>query len=177
MSLKMGTVIRAIEKLNLAMGVMTGGAILLITLIIVADVAMRSFLGAPIPGATESSTLLLIGLVYLGLASVQLSKANFRVEAVLSILPDKWSRWLEFTTTLIAMVAIGLFAWITGHEAWNSTMRGEMSYGAITFPVWPARVVITFGLILLTLQLLCDCLRLASGTTDTTDHQKERSVH
>lgn len=153
-------IIRAIEWLNVVTGVLSGLAILAITLIVTLDVAMRAFLHAPLRGATELSTLLLIGLVYLGLASVQVSRANFRVEGIVSALPPRWRRWQEFLAALIAAIAITIFAWRTGAEALRSVQQGEMSFGAIVFPVWPARITITVGLSLLALQLYCDCLRL-----------------
>lgn len=159
----MQRVIATIEQVNVVMGVLSGLTTLLITLIIVADVSMRALFTAPIAGATETSTLLMIALVYLGLASVQVQKANFRVEVVLTLLPPSWRRWLDLVVTMLSAVAIGIFAWYTSGEALRSFLRNEVEYGAIDFPVWPARIIIAFGLILLMLQLVGDCARLLFG--------------
>lgn len=152
--------LRALERLNVFMGVLSGLAILLITLTIVADVALRVVLNQPIPGATEFSTLLMIALVYLGLGSVQVSKANFRVEVGVGLLPPRLRRALNLLTTLVAMGAIAVLLWFTGQEAWTSVSRREMSFGAFTFPVYPARITIAVGFCLLMLQLLIDAIRL-----------------
>lgn len=157
--------IRAIERLNGFLGVLSGLATLIITITVILDVVLRATLNAPILGATEFSTLLLLVLVYLGLASVQAGKANFSVEIVVSILPPGLRRIQELLVTLVSVVVIGLLAWYTGREAWTSTLRGEMSFGAITFPVWPARIILSFGLAMLWLQLICDLFRLMSGKT------------
>lgn len=155
--------LHAIERFHRVLGVLSGVAILVITLTVIIDVALRALFNAPLHGATEFSTLLMIGLVYLGLASVQAGKANFRVEVVLMLLPAGGRRLLEAVTTLLAAAAVGVVAWHTGHEAWTSVMRQEMSFGAVVFPVWPARVVITFGLVMLLVQFVIDAIRLAVG--------------
>lgn len=156
-------VFRLIEGFHGVLGVLSGVAILLITLIVVADVSLRTVFNAPVRGATESSTLLMVAMVYLGLAAVQRNKANFRVEIVVNLLPGGARRALDAFTTLLSVVVIALLAWHNANEAIAATRRGEMSVGAITFPVWPARIIIAFGLFTLLMQLLIDMVRLVLG--------------
>lgn len=156
----MQRVVRTIEGVSGFLGVLSGLAILIITITVILDVTLRVVLNAPILGATEFSTLLLLALVYLGLASVQASKSNFFVEIVVAALPPAVRRIQELLVTLVAAGVIGVMVWYTAQEAWFSTLRGEMSFGAITFPVWPARIILSFGLAMLCLQLLSDALRL-----------------
>lgn len=156
----MRQVIRSVEKISGILGGLSGFTTLIITITVIMDVALRAILNAPIPGATEFSTLLLVALVYLGLASVQAGKSNFSVEIIVAHLPPRVRRAQETLVTLLSAAAVGLLVWYTGKEAWISTMRGEMTFGAITFPVWPSRIIVTFGLAILWLQLVCDVLRL-----------------
>lgn len=153
-------VFRLIEKISDVLGGLSGFTTLVITVIVILDIALRMLLNAPIPGATEFTTLLLVALVYLGLASVQAGKANFSVEIIVVHLPPAVRRVQEALVTLLSAAAIGILVWFTGKEAWMSTMRGEMTFGAIVFPVWPSRIIVTFGLAVLWLQLVCDALRL-----------------
>lgn len=155
--------LRALERFNIFMGVASGLAIFLITLIVVADVALRAIFRHPIPGATELSTLLMVALIYLGLASVQTTKTNFRMEVLINYLPSGIARGLNFLTTVTAMVAISIIAWYTTQEAFHALSVQEMSYGAVSFPVYPARVIIAVGFVLLALQLLIDALFLLYG--------------
>lgn len=158
--------LRAVERLHVFMGVLSGMSILVITLTIVADVTLRLIAGQPVRGATEFSTLLMVALVYIGLASVQVSKSNFRMEIVIAQLPAALQRALNLLTTLIAMGAIGLMTWYTAQEALHSLERREMSFAAVSFPVYPARLIIVLGLFLLTLQLFVDAVRLVVGASD-----------
>lgn len=153
-------VTRSVENISEILGGLSGFTTLVITITVVLDVALRAMLNAPIPGATEFSTLLLVALVYLGLASVQAKKANFSVEILVAHLPPGVRRVQEALVTLLSAAAIGLLAWYTGKEALISVQRGEMTFGAITFPVWPSRIIVTFGLTILWLQLVCDVFRL-----------------
>src|SRR3546814_4812260 len=97
----MQRVIRAIEKLSGFLGVLSGLATLIITITVILDVALRAAFNAPILGATEFSTLLLLVLVYLGLASVQAGKANFSVEIMVAILRSE-----EHTSELQSLMRI-----------------------------------------------------------------------
>lgn len=160
--------LRAVERLNIFMGVASGVAIFLITLIVVADVTLRALFGQPVPGATELSTLLMVALVFLGLASVQTAKANFRMEVLIDILPPGIARVVNFMTTVIALIAISIIGWYTAQEAFHALSVKEMSYGAVSFPIYPARVIIAVGFILLALQLLIDAVFLLAGH-DTKD--------
>ncbi|WP_225027561.1 TRAP transporter small permease subunit [Xinfangfangia pollutisoli] len=156
-------VFQAIERLHHGLGVLSGLMIFVITLIVVIDVAMRALFNMPIPGATELSTLLLVALIYLGLAAVQASKQNYRVEILIGTVAARTRAALNILTTLLSMIAIGILAWFTLAEAWHATATQEMTFGAIVFPVWPARIAVALGLTLLTLQLLMDTIRLCLG--------------
>lgn len=160
--------LRTLERFNILIGVTSGVAILMITLIVVLDVALRALFRQPLPGATELSTLLMVVLVYLGLASVQTTKANFRMEVLINYLPPGIARALDFLTTLIALIAISIIAWYTSQEALHALSMQEMSYGAVRFPIYPARLAIAVGFILLVLQLLIDAVFLLVGH-DTKD--------
>jgi TRAP-type C4-dicarboxylate transport system permease small subunit len=156
--------LHAIERLHHGLGVLSGLMIFIITIIVVIDVALRALFNMPIPGATELSTLLLVALIYLGLAAVQSAKQNYRVEILIGVVSARKRQALDILTTFLSSIAIGLLAWFTMLEAWHSAAVQEMTFGAIVFPVWPARIIVALGLTLLTLQLLIDTLRLCRGT-------------
>src|SRR3546814_17393236 len=121
----MQRVIRAIEKLSGFLGVLSGLATLIITITVILDVALRAAFNAPILGATEFSTLLLLVLVYLGLASVQAGKANFSVEIMVAILPPDVRRIQDLLVTLLSAVVLGFLAWYKGRGAIGRASVGE----------------------------------------------------
>jgi len=62
-------------------------------------------------------------------------------------------------------------------NALRSTQRGEISFGVITFPIWPAKIILAAGLILLTIQLVMDILRLACGLSDARPSEPEEGLY
>jgi len=156
-----------IDRLHLWLGSLSGLAILLMILLIVPDILGRKFFNTTIPGASEANVLLLVILVYLGLAGAQARKAHFRVSFLVEALPAGLQRALKILTTLLSLLFIAMVAWLTCRSAWMSTLQGESSFGIVRFPIWPSRIAVALGLVLLGLQLAVDLLRLILDGDDT----------
>jgi len=155
--------IEAVEWFLSRLGVLSGFATLLITLLIVADVAGRSMFDSPLHGATEISELLLVALVFLGLASAQQKRQNYAIDVASRHLPVRLQVGLEHLGYLFCLLlTIGL-AGFTTHQAMASYARGEAGFGIMPFPIWPARFLLAGGLWLLALQFVCDLLRYVMG--------------
>lgn len=156
-------IINSYSRFSIALGSLSGMSTMLLVLIIVPDVIGRKFFNAPIPGAQEMSVLLLVCKIFLGMPGAQASGSNFSVSLIHGVMSPWQRRIADAATTLVAAVVFGLMARMSVISAIRSTQRGEISYGVIAFPIWPGRIVLAVGLILLTVQLVMDFLRLASG--------------
>ncbi len=156
-------IVNGYSRFAIALGSLSGMSTMLLVLIIVPDVLGRKFFNAPIPGASEMGVLLLVCKIFLGLPGAQASGSNFSVSVIHGVMSPMQRRVADSLTTLIAAVVFGLMARMSVISAIRSTQRGEISYGVIAFPIWPGRIVLAVGLILLTIQLLMDVLRLVSG--------------
>ncbi|MEM1316089.1 MAG: TRAP transporter small permease [Pseudomonadota bacterium] len=150
-----------IERLHLALGSLSGVATIAMIALVLPDVILRKFFSATIPGASEANILLLVIMVYLGLAGAQARGAHFRVTLLTDRLPEGVVRGLEALMLLLALGGFGLLAWMTTENAAASFARGEASFGVIAFPLWPGRMAVALGLWLLCLQFVVDLLRLA----------------
>jgi TRAP-type C4-dicarboxylate transport system permease small subunit len=167
--------IESVEWLLLRLGVVSGFATLLITLLVVVDVAGRSALSAPLHSATEISELLLVVLVFLGLAGAQQSRQNFAIDVFSRHLPEGLQHLLEMLGFVFSLALVALLAWLSTKQAMSSYDRGEAGFGIIPFPIWPARSILALGLWLLALQFACDILRyfLGARRVDTTGGSHE----
>src|SRR3546814_4402808 len=94
------------------------------------------------------------------------SRANFHVSVLTELLGERWRKALRLATTLISIGIIGLLAWLTTQEAVYATGIGETSYGIYPFPIWPERIIVAIGFILLTVQLIADVIRTVTGLPD-----------
>lgn len=159
----MRSMTRLFERLTLRLGILSGFATLLITVVVVLDVAGRALFNAPIPGGNEFSELLLVGMIFLGLAAAQQQRQHFAIEIAVHRLGPGARRWVELAGWLLSLAIVALLAWLSGKQAWTSFLRDEASYGTVAFPIWPARIVLALGLALLALQLAIDIVRLLRG--------------
>lgn len=155
--------VRALSKFHVGLGSASGIATAMLLFVIIPDVVGRSLFSYTIPAAAEIGVLLLLCKIFLGLPGAQASDAFFNAGAFVALLPERGQRMVKIATTLIALSVVALLAVLTTHEAIQSTISGETSYGVHAVPVWPGRIVVALGLSLLALQLLADVVRLAMG--------------
>lgn len=155
--------IEAVERFLSRLGMASGFATLLITLVIVVDVTSRALLNAPLHMSTEVSELLMVVLVYLGLAAAQQKRQNFAVDIAIRRLPENLQSLVETLGYVFSLVLVATLAWLSTKQAFSALERGEAGFGIIAFPIWPARFILALGLWLLALQFLCDVLRYFLG--------------
>lgn len=137
-----------------------GWLIIPMMLIVVLDSALRGFFSIAMDGVSEFSSLLLVTMIYFGLAGAQSRGANFRVSFIDGRLSPRLNRAMLLALLLIVIVSLVLVLYFAFNAAVYSFARNETSYGLIQFPVWPARAVICGGLFLLVVQYLADALLL-----------------
>lgn len=155
--------IETTEWLLLRLGIASGFATLIITLVITIDVGGRSLFNTPLHSSTEISELLLVALVFLGLAAAQQNRQNYSIDILTRHLPTTVQRVLEIVTQLASIVVVWLLAWLSTRQAISAYERGEAGFGIISFPIWPGRFILAFGLWLLVLQFFFDVIRQVTG--------------
>lgn len=155
--------IETTEWLLLRLGIVSGFATLIITFVITIDVGGRSLFNAPLHSSTEISELLLVALVFFGLAAAQQNRQNYSIDIVTRHLPTTVQQVLEIFAYLVSIVVVWLLAWLSTRQAISAYERGEAGFGIISFPIWPGRFILAFGLWLLVLQFFFDVIRLVTG--------------
>jgi TRAP-type C4-dicarboxylate transport system permease small subunit len=165
---KLAAVVTAYSNFSIGLGSLSGLSTMMLMLVIVPDVIGRKFFNSPLPGAQETGVLLLVCKIFLGLPGAQASGSNFSVTVIHGLLSPRRRRVVDVVNTAIAAVVFGLMARMSVLSAIRSTQRGEISYGVIAFPIWPGRIILATGLILLTIQLVMDVLRLVLGMDEAT---------
>lgn len=136
------------------LSLLAGICLLVIMFLTFADVTRRNLLdGRSIPGAVEYNEIIIVGLVALSLANTQRTGDHIAVSLVTSRLPDRVARGVRAVGLALAAVVL---AWMT-YRSWQIGLRsfqtGEFRIGLAQVPVWPARLLIPFGLFFLLLQV------------------------
>lgn len=143
-------------------GVLGVLSLLLLALVIFAAVVARQA-GISIIGADETGQLLLVFMVFLSMTVTHAQKGNVRMEALVSLLPPGARRVADLVSLLACLVLVLLLLHGTSLQAWSAYVDGEYQYGTMKFPLWPAKVVIAFGFLLFTIQLLLDLKASLAG--------------
>jgi TRAP-type C4-dicarboxylate transport system permease small subunit len=112
-----------------------------------------------IVGASETASVFLVFLVFLGLGYTQRQDGHVSMEAVQSRLSPRTQAVSRVLTLLICFCMSVLLIYGTAGEAWNSYVTGEYQFGTVRYPFWPMKFGITWGFILLALQQLVDLAR------------------
>lgn len=159
----MRLIARCFDWFTAQLGALSGFATLAIMVVVVLDVAGRALFNSPLPGGNEFSELLLVGMIFLGLAAAQQQRQHFAIEIAVQHLPPRARRYVEIAGWLVSLALVGLLGWLSAQQAWASMLKAEASYGTISFPIWPARMVLAFGLGLLAVQFAVDIVRRVRG--------------
>lgn len=143
------------------------------------DVLRRSLLSKPVGGVVELNEMLVVWIVFLGLAFVQSDAAHVRVDVLFSRLSPKKQAILNVLAYSAGLALFGLIMVKGGQAAWFAWVRGEYKFGAVAFPLWPSKVMVPIGSSLLCVQLVIDIvlniqLIRASGPTTTLPSSKLR---
>lgn len=148
-----GPVRRSIHALSTAFAVLAAVLVMAIMFSTAADVTVRQITGASIPGVVEYSEVLMVGLIFLGLAYAQRCGAHIGVDLVVQRLPARVGHVVASVGLMIAIAVVALMAWETLGVALQSFETREFRFGLVQVPIWPARALIPIGLVALLLEL------------------------
>jgi TRAP-type C4-dicarboxylate transport system permease small subunit len=144
------------SRVSRGAGISATVCIFLMICTIVPDSIGRYFFNKPLHGTLEFNMLLMSAIVFLSLSWTQSQRGHVRVEFLLS----KVSLRIRSVLNIICwFIAFALFLAITiggAEEAIYSTQVRETLWGVKKFPVWPGKILATFGSALLCIQLLID---------------------
>ncbi|MDR3529597.1 MAG: TRAP transporter small permease [Rhodopila sp.] len=150
---------KALDGINLLMAIGSALAILLAGIVLTWEVAGRYFLGTPSDWQDELSVFLLIGATFASAAWTQARRGHVSIEALAHVLPPGIDRLRRFLADLISLLFCVFFAWKAWallSEAWEEGQTTTSAWGP---PLWIPYACMTFGMALLSLQLLVQTLQ------------------
>lgn len=163
----MSLVSRALRLLDaVTQGANIAGAFLIVglVLIICIDVVGRETVGAPLPGVPEMISLSIVAIVFLQVPQAFRSGRMTRSDGLIGVLHKKAPRLGATLETCFELLGAAVMATIL-FAHWpilkRAVERGDFvgSVGNFTFPVWPVKLMILIGSVLLLLQFLARILR------------------
>ncbi|WP_407154953.1 TRAP transporter small permease subunit [Bradyrhizobium sp. STM 3557] len=158
----------AIDRLGRLDGWIGGGCLLALTFLMLAEVATRAlsnvlpFFPPDISIAWEYSSYLMAASFTFGAAMTLRVGGHIRVVLLLKNVPAPLQRGLEVLAALAGFVFMAFLTSAMAKFAWSSFVRGQVSTGSDT-PLWFPQAVVTFGMLLLTLQFLARAIQGVLG--------------
>jgi TRAP-type C4-dicarboxylate transport system permease small subunit len=158
---------KILERLAVAILLVSGIGMLLAMFLGTADVVGTQFLGSPVHGVTEMTESSMVLIVFGALAYAQIRRAHIRVELVYAHAGPRAQAAMDVFADIAGIIFFGLLTWqaiIEGITSWNIR---EIADGLIQFPLYPARWILVAGAGLLIAQLMVDLVgdlaRIKSG--------------
>lgn len=151
---------------RLAVGMVLLGSVGMMAsmVICVADVIGTNFFDWPVPGALEITESTMVLIVFGALAFTQEKRGHIRVEILHGYVSPRLQSFMDLVTHLVALVFFALLAWYSFGELSYSWEIRESTMGTVRFPLYPARLLLSAGTVLLIAQLALDVVADARRT-------------
>ena len=128
--------LRALERVAVALALVAGGAIMVLAVLIAADIVGRDVIGVSVQGTDEIGGYVLAFVGSLGMALTLIRRGHPRIDLFFRFFPGG----LRDGLNALAQVAIAGFALFMAWHAWGE-LRTTLRFGAVTntplqTPLW-----------------------------------------
>lgn len=171
-------VLKRLQKVTLWLNMAVAFAMMAV---VVYGVITRYVFRAPVSWVAEISEFMMVAFAFLALAYIQHQRQHVRVSFFLIRQGEKTQRMLGVVISLCALAMFALITW-AGWEFALKALRAGFKTDAASFPLFPARLLVPIGSLLICLQLVAELGRgislllghAAGGRLDTLQKTEHR---
>ena len=127
------------------------------------DVVLINLMNAPVPSAIELTEAGHVMLIFMSLAAIQQRRQNIVVDIFTTQMGPRMRIAGELVALSCGLLVFSLIAWRAIELAAHSMAIREIASSFLRFPVYPVKVVMAFGAVLVALQFLRQIVRLVLG--------------
>lgn len=147
---------KIIRAINQWMATISVVIIFIMMISISADVALRFLADSPIVGVVELNRTLLVVVVFFTVGYAQVRKQHINVLFIINKLSSRRQALIMALNTTLALVIIALITYGAIKTAYIATVEGEYEVGLLNYPIWPGRIAMAVGLLVLCFQYVSD---------------------
>ncbi|MDD5702015.1 MAG: TRAP transporter small permease, partial [Dehalococcoidales bacterium] len=151
--------VRLLGKIERGGVEISGIFIFLMMVLTTADVFLRYIFNSPIKGNLELQTMMMVAVVFFGLAWVQAKRGHIRMEVISSRLSGPNQEILNLLGDVLFLVIAIVITWQMSLQSWIAFKTGDYYFGLIKFPLWPAKSALFLGMGLVSLQLIAGIIQ------------------
>jgi TRAP-type C4-dicarboxylate transport system permease small subunit len=144
------------HEINQILSAFCGWLILLMMVLLCLDIASRS-LGHSLQGIAVLSVMVMVIVIYLGLARCEEHQEHVRLELFLDKLPDSIRKMVEMVMFIIEFATVGAFLYAVYSNALHSFVNSEAVAGTVQIPLWPVKWLMVIGLFFYLVQVFIKC--------------------
>ncbi len=160
-------ILKRVNAINDWVGNILSYGILVIFLLLIVEVVRRYFFNSPTVWGNELVQLIFGMYVVLSGGYILKWRGHVNVDLLYSRLSPRWKALLDVITFFLFLLFCGMLLFYGGSLAWESLSTLEHSQSAWNPPLYPFKLMIPFGALLLLLQgctkLVDDVLILVTG--------------
>jgi TRAP-type C4-dicarboxylate transport system permease small subunit len=120
------------------------------------DTIFRYSINYPIAGVFELNEVLMVVVVFFGIAWTQRERGHTRVVLVMRKLPIRLAVKLDIVCWILCFLFLGILGLQSAKEALISFQINEFRWGSVQMPIWWAKACVPLGCWLTCIQLLID---------------------
>jgi TRAP-type C4-dicarboxylate transport system permease small subunit len=159
----LGRLDAALGRISTVAADLSAVGILLLMVATIVDVGLRIAGPWGVPGIVEYSEVVLVAIVFLGMGSAQRLGQHVATTVFTDRLPDRWERVCRVSSLALGLMLIGAMTYWSVVRAIGSVGVGEARFGVMHVPIWPARIALALGLVLLSVEMARSLLRVLGG--------------
>lgn len=147
--------IKYYDRINNFLSLIAGGCIGFTTLIVIYEVIMRYLIKRPTTWVNDISEISLVYCTFLGSAWVLRLGGHTKVDILVVTMSRKGQLLMGIVQDILSLFFSIIFTKISWQSFWDSLMTQERTAGGLfSVPLWPIYIIIPFGGLLLSIQLL-----------------------
>ncbi len=156
-------ILRTVDTVSQAAAVLGGISLFAMSVLMLAEVFSRNFLGVSMVFSWEYSSYLMAAVFFLTAAYTLRVGGQVRVSLLAEALPAKLKWALEIVATAMACLISAFVTYAMTDLAYQSFVRGALTFLPSETPLWPPQAVVAAGAGLLTVQLAARIATLLIG--------------
>ena len=137
---------RWLERFEDALAIGSAVAVFLIMVIVVADVALRYLLNAPLPWSFDLISIYLMGAAFfLSVSHTLRLEHHVNVDIAYQGFPLTVRRLLKLVGWVASALLFGWIVWLAAATAFDRYTKGDVIVGAYTWPTWIPAAIAALG--------------------------------
>jgi TRAP-type C4-dicarboxylate transport system permease small subunit len=158
-----GKINKALSLVDSGLLCITGFALLFLTLMIFADVALRFIFNAPLPASAEATELIMPYIAFCSLAYTLFKGTHIRITLFTEHGSASTRMAFDIICSVFGLLCSAVFTYYSWLLFWNSLIINEQMAAIIKMSWWIGKFSMPLGFFFFTIRYLLNTIILCSG--------------